>query len=522
METEEENSTKGIDDYLQILRRRKYTILASMLLFAFIGILVTLSLPPLYLSTATILIEQQKIPTDFVRSSVISSADERIMQIKQSVMTVDNINKIIDKYQLYPNKKQDILELAETFRTDFTFELLSADVISKSKGSKIALAFKLGFFHRNPLLAQKTVNEITNLFLSENIKSRTEGAIQTTAFLDEEAKQLKQRIQEAEIEIEKFKEKNNGSLPELLASNLAEVSRIGTQLEMDKSKEEVLNEQKANLQAQLSATSPFPIDTVGQSTAPESLAKLKADYAQLLAKYSPLHPDAITLKHKIDNYQETPSPTNQTDVTNPVYLNLKGQINIIEIEQKNLAQEKVNLTQSLQKLQVQLSRTPQVERELSELMRDLESSQLKYKEITAKYLEAKLSQSLEQEQKSEKFSVIESASMPSKPEKPDRIKILLMSLAVSIAAGIGIGVSIELYQNKVYGHKTLTSLTRVPLLIVIPYIKNVADIEMERKRKRRFVIFCVFLVIAMLIFIHIRYMPLNVIADKVLSKLNNI
>lgn len=523
MEIEEENAyTNSIGDYLQILQRHKYTIYVSALLFFFLGIVISLALPPIYHSTATILIEQQKIPTDFVRSTVMSSADERIMQIQQSVMTVEHINQVIEKYELYPTKNKDILDLAEQFRTDFSFELLSADVIGKTKGSKIALAFKLGFFHKNPVLAQKTVSEITNLYLNENIKSRTEGAIQTTRFLDEEAKQLKQNIQEAEIEIAQFKEKNSGNLPELLASNLSELSRLKMQLELDNSREQVLSEQKMNLQSQLAATSPFPVDSVGKSAVPESLPKLKADYEELLVKYSALHPDVKAIKQKIDNYQNPDIAKPSEKPTNPVYLNLQGQLGLVEIDQKNLIKEKALLTQSLQNLQIQISRTPQVERELSELVRDLDSSKLKYKEISAKYLEAKLSQSLEQEQKSEKFSVLESASIPNKPEKPDRIKILLMSFAVSIVGGIGIGFGIDISKNKVYGHNAISSFTKMPLLVVIPYIKNANDFAEEKKIKKRFIFFCVFLLISTLIVVHLLYQPLNIILERVINKLNNV
>lgn len=516
-----EESSKSIGDYLQVLPRRKYTILVSTLCFFFIALVVTLALPSIYRSTATIAIEKQKIPTDFIKSTVVSSADERIMQIRQTVMTVDNINQLIEKHQLYPTKNQDPLILAEKFLADFTFEFLSADVIGKSRGAKIALAFKLGFEHKNPILAQKVASDITNLFLNENIKSRTEGAIETTLFLETEAKQLQEAIQQIETNITQHKAKNSDSLPEFLSSNLAEINRIKIQLELSKSQEQILEQQKITLQTQLAATSPFPVDLTGKSIIPDSLPKLKTDYTNLLSKYSERHPDVIALKYKIDNYKETDVQKNQAiEASNPIYLQLKGQVDMINVQQKNSVEQRNEMTQALKKLEEQVSRTPQVQHELDDLARNLESNRVKYQEISAKYLEAKLAQSLEQEQKSEKFSVLESASIPTKAEKPDRLKVLFIGFAASIVSGIIIGFGIDVIKSGIRGDKEITALTGIPLLIIVPYIQNKNDISCERKRKILFIIFCFIWLICVIITIH-HFKPLDILWNKLSHKITS-
>lgn len=518
-----EEHSKSITDYLEILPRRKYTILVSALLLFFVTIIVTLVLPPIYRSSATILIEQQKIPTDFIKSTVMSSPDERIMQIQQAVMTVDNINKIIEKYQLYPTKNADPLILSEKFRDDFTFEVLSADVIKGGGGKgKVALAFKLAFDHKSPILAQKVASEITNLFLNENIKSRTEGAIETTKFLEEEARQLQENIQKIELEIAKYKEKNNEGLPEMLAANVSEITRIKMQLELSESQEQIISEQRLAIQAQLAVTSPFPVDLTGKSSVPDNLPKLKADYADLLAKYSENHPDVVALKHKIDNFKEKETVSQETTEikpTNPVYIQYANQLNMIDIRQNNLIVQRKNLIQALQSLQVQVSKTPQLQRELDNLTRDLDNTKLKYKDVSAKHLEAKLSQSLEQEQKSEKFSVLESATVPSKPEKPDRLKVLLIGLALSIGMGIAIGGGIDLLKSGVRGDAEITALTGMPMLVVIPYIQNKQDIDKEREKKIFFIVFCIAWLICILVTIHFLFTPLNMMLDRALNKI---
>ena len=66
-----------------------------------VAILAAVLWPPTYRSTGTILIEQQEVPTDFVRSAVTSYADQRVQVISQRVMTSTNLLSIIEKYGLY-------------------------------------------------------------------------------------------------------------------------------------------------------------------------------------------------------------------------------------------------------------------------------------------------------------------------------------------------------------------------------------------------------------------------------------
>src|SRR5882762_2230606 len=65
-------------------------------------ICVALLWPPTYQSGGTILIEQQEIPQELVRSAVTSFADQRVQVISQRVMTTQNLLPLIERYNLYP------------------------------------------------------------------------------------------------------------------------------------------------------------------------------------------------------------------------------------------------------------------------------------------------------------------------------------------------------------------------------------------------------------------------------------
>ena len=108
---------------MSMLRRRARPVLLALALALVTVLLITTLWPPTYLSTGTILIEQQEVPTDLVRSTISSYADQRIQVISQRVMTTANLLQIIQKYDLYPaeRRKKGRESIIQMMREDIQF-----------------------------------------------------------------------------------------------------------------------------------------------------------------------------------------------------------------------------------------------------------------------------------------------------------------------------------------------------------------------------------------------------------------
>ena len=96
-----EDEVNSLSDYFTIAWRRKFHILVPFVVVLAITIATVLSLPPVYQSTGTILIESQQIPEQLIQSTVTSFADERIQVIKQRIMTREQLFAVIDKFDVY-------------------------------------------------------------------------------------------------------------------------------------------------------------------------------------------------------------------------------------------------------------------------------------------------------------------------------------------------------------------------------------------------------------------------------------
>ncbi|MGB8599409.1 MAG: hypothetical protein WCE88_07950, partial [Burkholderiales bacterium] len=129
---------KELGDYIEIWSRRKRQILIPAAILAALSVYVVMSMPSVYKSTATILIEEQEIPAELVKSTVTSYADQRIQIISQQVMTRANLWQIIKDFNLFEKKsKQDASDaLIEQLRKNIKLDMISADIIDRRSGLK--------------------------------------------------------------------------------------------------------------------------------------------------------------------------------------------------------------------------------------------------------------------------------------------------------------------------------------------------------------------------------------------------
>lgn len=186
--------SQSVKEYLEIFQRRRKVILFTFGTLLCVVLAVALFWPPTYKSTATILIEEQEVPSDLVRSTITSYADQRIETIKQQVMSRTSLWKVMEQFGLYGDQKiqSPSEELVKAFVNNIVVEVINADVVDKrtQHSTKATIAFTVSYQNRSAELAQKVTSELTNLFLGENIKSRERQAQETTSFLQQEAENL--------------------------------------------------------------------------------------------------------------------------------------------------------------------------------------------------------------------------------------------------------------------------------------------------------------------------------------------
>jgi polysaccharide biosynthesis transport protein len=286
------------------------SLVAGLLTLVTVGI--ALLWPPTYQSGGTILIEQQEIPQELVRSAVTSFADQRVQVISQRVMTTQNLLSLIERYDLYPSIRQSKPRevLLQRMRDDIALKMISADVIDPRSGRPMqaTIAFNVSYKSRSPELALKVASDLTSLYLNENLTSRTRLAEQTSTFFTEEASRQQARITELDQKLSDFKQKNQDRLPELQQLNEQEAQRTELDFRDAQNRVAAIDSQKVLLQSQLAQINPtmqvYSDTGLRVMNTEDRLKALKSQLASLKARYSPDYPDLINTQREVDGLEK--------------------------------------------------------------------------------------------------------------------------------------------------------------------------------------------------------------------------
>jgi polysaccharide biosynthesis transport protein len=526
---EEVEAGKDFRQYLALLRRHMGQILTVATALSAIVTTVAIALPPIFRSSATILVQEQEIPPDLVRSTVTSFADERIQVISQQVMTRAVLLQLVDKYGLYEKyrKRGMTEEILERMHRDIKLSTVDASVSDRRSGQRVnaTIAFRISYDAPDPDRAQKVVADLVSLYLDENVKARQQSVAQTTAFLAEEADRLAKQIQEIETNLAAFKRRYADRLPDSAAVNMQLSDRVNSELLRVERDTSMLQDRKLYLEGQLALVKPNtpPPNAAGEQvlTPEDRLRALQAQYATSSAKYGADHPDIRRLQREIAALKaevgtSTGSETGQSKQgtrhsgveanqrpDNPAYIALASQLENTKRELLNLSGLKEDLRAKQRAYDARLLQIPEIEREYRDLTRDYDNAQTRYREVKAKQMQAEVAMELEKDLKAERFTLSEPATRPQNPVSPNRVGIIFGGLVASLGGGLGLAWLRDLFDRSVKGPWELARFASVPILTPIPYIETKG--ERRRNRRRAWILGClvVLAAVAFVIGVHL-------------------
>ncbi len=561
----------SIQDFLLAIWRRKIILILVSLLTLIVGLALISRIPVVYRSSGLILVEQQEIPTQWVNSTVVSFADERIQAIGQRVLTTENLWRIIEKFDMFPDYRNQLTreELVGWVRGSFSVENVQASIRDRQSGmrSSATVAFRISYNNPDPKLARDVANELASLYLDENLRTRTQAAKDTRLFLEAEADRLEVELADIEEKISRFKEENFGALPEHQDINIQAYQRAEGQIEdiaqMLASLEErriilessidsaerllragqpstaaaaappdpraerlaELKSEFVNLQTRYSTDHPDLIrlereialleGDVGDSAVPgltERLETVQADLETARNRYSAEHPEVTRLQQEFDLLSQQVAETGDTVVdtalsveseleesqpalrTDPAYIRLTTDLRSVLTEQETLRNRRVELRTKLLSLDEEINKSPEVEREYRALVRDHENIQSKYNDIREKQNSARVAESLELEQKAERFTLIEKPQVPDHPHSPNYKKLLMLVLGGSMASGVAAVFGLETLDGRIRNIRAMEASSGVPVLATV----NVIMTPWDRRRRAMKIIFWLALIAAII------------------------
>jgi polysaccharide chain length determinant protein (PEP-CTERM system associated) len=494
----------SIKKYLEMAKRRVYWIVIPFLVVSLGGLYYILTTPKVYETKTLILVQAQKVPENYVKSTVTTSVQDRLRTITEQVTSRTNLENIIQEYQLFSQPSEKNLLMEE--KVALVKSLIKIKIETGASERSSDGTFSISFQGSDPNKITEATNSLASNFISENLKIRESQAFGTSDFLSDELESVRKKLKEKEDQLKEYKEKYMGGLPEQLDTNLKIIDRLQTQLDQLNNKLKTAEDKGIALQQAIASDGQISTGSSdrfspSQSGGEDKLSALKNELLSLQTRYTDSYPDIIQLKNKITALEETQS--NSKDSTT-------GEASGGKTEQRALpAQSSVNKKLSSQLddnnkeilrlksaieetesqingYQTKVKQTPDRAQEMLSLNRDYNNLNSLYSTMLNRELESEISLNLEKKQQGEQFKIIDPAKVPIKPINPDVQKLSLMVLAMGLGMGCGLAYVIEMMDTTFRGSEEIEKEFTIPVLIVMPMIYTQAEI-IRNKRKKVFV-----------------------------------
>lgn len=506
-------------------RRFPIFLLTAVVIFSGFAAAAVL-LPATYTSSAKILVESQQIPQNLVQSTVTSHAAERLRVIQQRLMTRENLLEIASEFGVFRDRRDlSPTEIVNAMRSASNFRQIG---LGGGRRGGVAITFTVSFSATRAGVAARVASEYVTRILEDNLKLRTGRAANTYEFFEQETQRLGGELTAIESEIVEFKRANRDTLPETLQFRTNNLQRVQQRIQL-------LDREKANLQEQRKQLLEMKSDPRLLVEEDRSLSETERNKIQLerrlemrLALLSEDHPEIKALRTRIDTLDrviakeaERRAAMSEERVREQVserMAQVNQEIELINTRIAQLDDEMASLERQEASLERSIAETPNTEMALRSLQRNYGNLQQQYDSARSKLAVSATGEQLELKQQAERFEVIEQATVPEAPDKPDRMMILVMGIGGGAGAGLGLIVLLEFLNKAVRRPADVIGAIDQQPLAVIPYIYTDDELRRRARIKWSLIVLIVGGGAAAAVLAHMYYMPLDLLAQRLMEK----
>ncbi|MBV5327244.1 MAG: hypothetical protein JZU65_06320 [Chlorobium sp.] len=497
----EQQQLDVVKKYLNLFFSWHKLIIGCLLSALSIGIVIYLTTPKVYQSTASIIYQQQKINPSKLSQDEEKRIDEMVNTVTQQVTSRTNLEKIIQEFNLYPEmrEKMPIEDVIGKMRTEHIH--IS---VQRTKGN----VFTVSYQGPEPRVVMRVTNALASKFIEENLRVREERATETTSYVQDELRMSKESLDKKDALMRDYKLKYYNEMPDQRQSNMARLNALHEQYQATQTNIHTLEQTRLLVSEQLASQRSRGSSSVSSSSVGgtnNDLAEARKNLQGLMARYTPDHPAVKRAESQVQQLEQDAAsrpatnrnistkekttiapPSSKGGITGDFAIQLKE----IELNLKNLREENDNILNQIKTYQGWIDTTPIREAEWVALTRDYNELRKYYDTLLAQSLTAAAAESIEMRQKGSQFKLVDPAYLPEKPMQGNFLKIIMIALFLGVAGGLGSVLGIDLMDTSFKNIQELETFLNIPVTCALPLI--VLETEKNQEKRKNILWYCIF------------------------------
>jgi succinoglycan biosynthesis transport protein ExoP len=510
-----------IEDYIDIARRHKAWIFGPAFAALVLSVVGAYMWPDTYVSTASIKVIPQEVPTNYVQSNINQAMQDRISSLAQSIMSRNRLTSYVNTMQLYPKEMagKPIDDVVEGMRKDI--KISAVEALASGGASSAVPAFQISFSYTDRYKAQQVAHKLMSDIIDENLHSRSEASLLTSRLLQDNRDDAKKQLDAVETKVAEFRARNQGRLPDQMQAMLQQINALQARASNLNEALSRISQDRLMLEGMLTiykdeinaARQPTSIEHSVErknerlQDADREIANLENQLARLRERYNDTHPDVQQMvaliaaaKKKRDsivkedgNAKKAPADESApTEVILPGQVrearNLEGayrrtetQINAKALESENVRRELEEVNNQLRAYESRIQATPLSDKEYTDLLQQETSAREKFADLDAKLARSSLAQQMEIRGQGERLEQLDDAFLPMTPSKPKRLMIIGVGAGFGLILGLVLTGAREVKDTSLKNLKDVRAYTQMSILGSIPLLEN--DLVIRRRRR---------------------------------------
>lgn len=462
----------------ECLKYRKL-IVVGFVITSLIILSVGLSWPKKYKAESLIYVDNRSVIKPLMRGAAFSSESEDIARnAKEIILGSKILNRVIEiggwaKPGAAPSEIEKLME-----------NIKQRTVIEKVGDTLI----KIEFIDQDANRAYLTTKSMAEYFIDVGKTNKVEESRSAYEFIEKQAAEYLQKLTVVDKKIKDFLTDNPDARPgtqEKVTSHIAQLNRKYENTILALREGET---RRRSIQKQLSGEAVMTISLSKEGNYNKRITDMELQLETLLLTYTDTYPDVIKLKRQIidlkhnlkleikqrdqaikDAEKDGGTYFDSSIATNPIYQQLRTSLSETETD---IATFEVRIEEMKAMLESEYDRMRRIQdgdAMMQMLTRDYDVNEDIYQDLLKRRENARVSRSLDTQQKGSTFTILEPAKLPLNPSGMRFLHFLIMGMVLGILLPLGAVFMLFQVDSKIRVSRSISEEMGVLVLAEIPH-----------------------------------------------------
>jgi polysaccharide biosynthesis transport protein len=319
----------------------------------------------------------------------------------------------------------------------------------------------VSYTHADPRFAARAANGFAEAYLADQLEAKLRATQNANAWLDQRLAELRDRVRESERAVEAYRAEHNLAQSDGETLTERQVADLNQQLVLARAKtaeaRATLEQVREVIEGGGEASSfANPLQSPAIAQLRGRLSELNRELAQLGAKYGVRHPAVVNVRAQM------------ADVERQIGGEAQRILAAGENAYRAALSREDSIAASLREIRGEAAELSQAEIRLRELEREAAANRALFQSFLTRFKETSEQATLQ----TPDSRIIEAATVPGAPSKPNRKSIIFMGFALSLAAGAGLAFLLEQLDNGFRTGRQVEEVFGAPLLASVPLVEE--------------------------------------------------